>query len=128
MLTRKDVIDEVRTLTFRVSVKAADYEAALKPEVWPYRVVVRHYKAPRRPDTSWDGQLGQGVGRDVQGGGYRGGSGARSRQSFPPGHPGNGGSGQRQQMMSRQHLGNLELSNIYSALASLGGIVGSPRL
>ena len=48
MLTKKEVIEQVRTLTFRVSVKAADYEAALKPEVWPYRVGVRHYKAPKR--------------------------------------------------------------------------------
>ena len=46
MLTKKEVLDQVRTLTFRIAVKAADYEAALKPEVWPYRVGVRHYKAP----------------------------------------------------------------------------------
>ena len=32
-LTKPDVMDLVRTITFRVSVKAADYEAALKPEV-----------------------------------------------------------------------------------------------
>ena len=35
MLTKPDVINEVRTLTFRVAFKAADYESALKPEVWP---------------------------------------------------------------------------------------------
>ena len=37
LLTRKEVLDEVRFLTFRVVVKASEYEAALKPEVWPYR-------------------------------------------------------------------------------------------
>jgi hypothetical protein len=48
MLTKPDVVNEVRTLTFRVSVKASEYEAALKPEVWPYRVGVRHFRAPKR--------------------------------------------------------------------------------
>ena len=43
LLTRKEVLDEVRFLTFRVVVKASEYEDALKPEVWPYRVAVRHY-------------------------------------------------------------------------------------
>ena len=33
MLTRPDVIEQVRTLTFRVVVQADQYEAALKPEV-----------------------------------------------------------------------------------------------
>ena len=59
MLTKEEVIEQVRTLTFRIAVKAADYEAALKPEVWPYRVGVRHYRAPRRekPESSWQGQV-----------------------------------------------------------------------
>ena len=58
MLTRSDVIDQVRTLTFRVVVKASQYESALKPEVWPYRVGVRHYRAPRRDrlDNTWQNQ------------------------------------------------------------------------
>ena len=55
MLTKAEVVNEVRTLTFRVAVKASEYEAALKPEVWPYRVGVRHYKAPRkeRSEGGW---------------------------------------------------------------------------
>ena len=51
-LTRTEILDQVRTKTFKITVKAAQYEAALKPEVWPYRVAVRHYKAPRRQDTT----------------------------------------------------------------------------
>ena len=31
-LTKPEVVDLVRTITFRVAVKAADYEAALRPE------------------------------------------------------------------------------------------------
>ena len=64
-LTKPDVIDLVTTITFRVSVKAADYEAALKPEVWPYRVGVRHYRPPRRPDrdaSGWQDQSRQSGG------------------------------------------------------------------
>ena len=55
---------------------------ALKPEVWPYRVGVRHYKAPRRerPDNSWQGQVEQQGGGDVQRGGQRGGVGTRPKQ------------------------------------------------
>ena len=41
MLTKAEVVNEVRTLTFRVAVKPEEYEKALKPEVWPYRVAVR---------------------------------------------------------------------------------------
>ena len=41
LLTKKEVIANVRTLTFRVAVKAAEYELSLNPEVWPYRVGVR---------------------------------------------------------------------------------------
>ena len=61
-LTKQEVLDKVRTKTFKVTVKAAEYEAALKPEVWPYRVAVRHYKAPRRQDTTWSGQAGRAGG------------------------------------------------------------------
>ena len=61
-LTKPEVLDLVRTITFRVSVKAAEYEAALKPEVWPYRVGVRHYRAPRRADSGWHGQSRQSGG------------------------------------------------------------------
>ena len=35
-LTREDI--ETKTNTFKVVVKLADYERAMTPEVWPYRV------------------------------------------------------------------------------------------
>ena len=32
-----------RTNTFKVVVKLADYEKAMQPDIWPYRVGVRHF-------------------------------------------------------------------------------------
>ena len=46
-----------RTKSFKVTVKAAEHEIALKPEIWPYRVAVRYWRAERRPRTGgWDRQ------------------------------------------------------------------------
>ena len=36
--------DEARTKSFRIKVKAEDYEKAMNGETWPYRVRVRPYK------------------------------------------------------------------------------------
>ena len=76
LMTKPDVVNEVRTLTFTVAVKPADYDAALKPEVWPYRVAVRHYRAPRRerPEGSWQEQSGRSGGQiNAEGGEIRAG-------------------------------------------------------
>ena len=141
MLTRTDIIEQVRTLTFRVVVQADQYEAALRPEVWPYRVGVRHYRAPRRDRTenTWQGQaektgglvenVGTGgvQGRDQHGhptGSDRHGAGAQQRQFLPPGHPGL--VGKDQQNMRQIQPGPIELNNMYSILAALGGMA-SPR-
>ena len=43
-LTKDDVIPLVRNKTFKITVTPDQYEMALKPEIWPYRVAVRHYK------------------------------------------------------------------------------------
>ena len=55
-LTKAEVLPMVRTKTFKVTVKAAQYEKVLKPDIWPYRVAVRHYKAPKRSEQSWGDQ------------------------------------------------------------------------
>ena len=39
---------EARTNTFRVAIAIGDYEKALNPEVWPYRVAVRAFRPARR--------------------------------------------------------------------------------
>ena len=133
-LTKPEVMSLVRTITFRVAVKAADYEAALKPEVWPYRVGVRHYRAPRRPDSGWAGQSRQAGGnvspsdgtvRRAQstagGSGYPG-----NRQHLPPGHPGRVTSSQ--QVMGPIQPGPLELNNFWNILQTLGEHGGNPGL
>ena len=132
MLTRSDVIESVRTLTFRVDVKAAQYEAALKPEVWPYRVAVRHYRAPRRDRSggtdTWQGQSRQSGGQVSRQDGPGGtgqlaaGGGHQDRPYLPPGHGGR--VSPNQQTMSTFRPGGLELSNLYSVLAALGGEPG----
>ena len=140
ILTKPEVLALVRTITFRVSVKAADYEAALKPEVWPYRVGVRHYRAPRRPDradSGWRGQSSQSGGNinaDNTGGPGSGGGGhtsapgsgagghAGGRQQFPPGHPSR--AGPKQQYMAPRQPGPVEMSNFWNVLHSLGGEAG----
>ena len=53
---------DARTNTFRVRIKAAEYDKAMKPEVWPYRVGVRHYKPKRRTNPSWNDQSAQSGG------------------------------------------------------------------
>ena len=140
-LTKPDVLPMVRTITFRVAVKAADYEAALKPEVWPYRVGVRHYRAPRRPATDraesgWRGhssQSGGSISADNTGGslGARskgnqstggGGGYPSSGHHLPPGHAGRVGS--RQQFMSPRQPNQMEMSNFWNILHTLGGDVG----
>ena len=132
-LTKPEVMDLVRTITFRVAVKAADYEAALKPEVWPYRVGVRHYRAPRRPPTgsSWQGQSSQAGGKITSehpsnSRGYssspmnNGGAGHPSNgHHLPVGHPGR--VGPKQQIMGPRNLNSIEMSNFWNILQTLSG-------
>ena len=123
-LTKDDVLDKVRTKTFKITVKAAQYEAALKPEVWPYRVAVRHYRAPRRQDTTWSGQSGRTGGIIDKGAahggqerqpGQRGGTGGRQ---LPVGHQ-QQRHGQ-QQMTGPSFPDPVQLSNFFGLLGQLG--------
>ena len=140
MMTKKEIINDVRTLTFRVAVKPAEYEAALKPEVWPYRVAVRHYRAPRRDNRSggsWQGQSersggqintgGEGTGMSAGGGHEASGGGARQKvpgQHLPPGHAGY--AGQNQQRMGQHQPGLIEMRNLFSILSALEGEMPPP--
>ena len=131
MLTKPEVVDQVRTLTFRVAVKPEEYEAALKPEVWPYRVGVRHFRAPRRVESSWQGQA-ERAGGLVDNGGvspslgqFRADTGgARQKQYLPPGHGGQ--AGRQQQQVAQAQAGTLELRNMFSLLSALNGGLSSP--
>lgn len=70
--------EEARTNTFRVRIKASEYEKAMNPDVWPYRVGVRHFIPPKRKpqqQQSWEAQSAQAGGRinpQQQQRGYRG--------------------------------------------------------
>ena len=56
LMTKPDVIDNVNSLTFKVTLKAADLERALNPNLWPYRCSVRYFKnyRPKQNGASSD--------------------------------------------------------------------------
>ena len=56
--------ENARTNTFKVKIKASQYSKAMSPDVWPFRVGVRHYRQPRRDlnTTSWAQQSAQSGG------------------------------------------------------------------
>ena len=87
LMTRPELIKEnkVRSKSMKVTVIASEYEKAMSPDMWPFRVGVRHFKAPpRRRDQSdglqsqeeASGGSGQGQGQKPPGG---------QQQAFPPG-------------------------------------------
>ena len=73
MLTK---FEEARSLSFKVTIKAEDFEKANNPAIWPYRVVVRKFVNFRRKETDEFApnqqqvrgvrQLGQGAGGQGQ--------------------------------------------------------------
>ena len=86
-MTRSELLEEklVRSKTMRVTVKASEHSKAMNPDLWPFRVGVRLYKA-----QSWrQGQEANERRRPGQPGGGRGGQ-DQDRQHqkqphFPPG-------------------------------------------
>ena len=55
---------DARTNTFKIVIKACDFERAMSPDVWPYRVGVRMFKHKRTQNT-WSNQAGQ-TGGNIQ--------------------------------------------------------------
>ena len=53
---------EARTKSFRVKIKADDYDKAMSGETWPYRVRVRPYKHFRQKREESGGQFNVGGG------------------------------------------------------------------
>lgn len=66
---------EARTSSFRVQVRAQDYDKAMEAETWPYRVRVRPYRhfRQRQEGGQFGGAVGGNsqVGHAIQGGGGR---------------------------------------------------------
>ena len=115
-LTKPELVAEekVRSKTMKVTVKAAELEKAMDPGVWPYRVGVRHFRAPQRPrqgagDGSWASQSAQSGGRlDNINGRGNGGQGWRQQQNQGIKIP-----SRRQQQSSQP---TLELLNMWASL------------
>ena len=129
-LTKDEVLPNVRTKTFKVTVRPAQYENALNPEVWPYRVGVRHFRAPRRPDRegTWSNQSGRTGGLVDRGGQASAGAGG-----VQAGAQGRGGSGlvghanhkqgKHQQRMEQPAFPDpLQVSNLFNILGQLGSL------
>ena len=55
---------DARTNTFRIAIAISDYDKALNPEVWPYRVAVRPFRPSRkdRDQKSLEYQFGRSGG------------------------------------------------------------------
>ena len=55
-LTKPEVLDNVNSLTFKVTLKAADLDNALNPSIWPYRCSVRYFRnyRPKHDATNLD--------------------------------------------------------------------------
>jgi hypothetical protein len=121
-LTKDEVLPQVRTKTFKITVKAGQYEKALMPEVWPYRVAVRHFRAPKC-EGSWSEQSGRTGGRiGDQPGGRNGGRPPQHRPSagqLPVGHP-----NQRtnKQQVMKQTPDTIPLRNLYQLLDQMGSM------
>ena len=121
-LTKADVLPNVRTKTFKVTVKASHYEKALLPESWPYRVGVRHFRAARRTENSWQSQSARAGGlvdKESQRGGTDQAQGVNVQSGggnqYPVGHP----SRYRQQHQSLPDP--VQISNLFGILGRLGG-------
>ena len=138
-LTKAEVLPNVRTKTFKITVKPAQYETALNPEVWPYRVAVRHYRAPRKPESTWSNQSGRSGGVVDRGGGAA----AQGQQYGTHGGVAEGGAqggvrhtpvghhkykkNNQQQMMSQPLPDPLQIRNLFGILGQLGSLEIPPH-
>jgi hypothetical protein len=146
-LTKDEVLPNVRTKTFKITVKPAQYEMALKPEVWPYRVAVRHFRAPRRAESTWGNQAGRTGGivdrgdhPSAQGGDQLGAHGGGSQQGgahagqtqgdgvrqHPVGHQ-RYRRNQQQQKMVQPLPDPVQISNLFGLLDKLGSLEIPPH-
>ena len=115
-LTKPELVAEekVRSKTMKVTVKAAELQKAMDPGVWPYRVGVRHFRAPQRSrqgagEGLWASQSAQSGGRLDNITGRRNGSqGWRQQQNQSIKNP-----SRRQQPASQP---TLELLNMWASI------------
>ena len=95
-LTKQELLDEnkVRCKTMKVTVKAAQHDLAMNPDLWPLRVGVRHFRAPSSRSAngnSWASQSSQsgGIGKSSQSGGKGKSPGENKNHQHKKNHAGN---------------------------------------
>ena len=96
---------EARTNTFKIGIKPSDFDKAMSPDVWPYRVGVRMFKQKRTQNT-WSSQAGRTGGNIQPGVGQRG---------VQPGQYGAQRQSQPQREVQQRHS-VIETSNQYAVL------------
>ena len=115
---------EARKNTFKVVIKPADYEKAMNPQVWPYRVGVRHYKAPQRKEgMSWNEQAKQAGGGQVDSQGGNHGGGNVANQANRQSHNQQNRQQRYRANQNRPSPFNLDLQNRYQPLDGQNGDV-----
>ena len=107
---------DARTKAFRIAIAISDYEKALNPDVWPYRVAVRPFRPSRkdRDQKSLEYQFGRSGGVIQQH--------AQQQAHHAPAHhqqqaPRVHASQQQKQPLNATEV--LEISNRYEVLAGM---------
>ena len=122
-LTKKELLDEnvVRSQTMKVTVKAAHHEKAMNPDIWPLRVGVRYFRAPRRQNSDgndWESQSKQ------SGGSFNGQRGERNKDQ---GWNRSGGNRTpfKQRNRGFQPFNPIAVNNMFEVLGNMG-LMGHP--
>lgn len=119
LLTKEELLAEkkVRSKTMKVNVKAKDHEKAMCPEIWPFRVGVRYYRAEsRKPGGAGLVSRGPGVSQKVGPGSLHNQQNRhqpRDSQTRPP--PGSTEWGNMRNEQGRQDQ-EVDYRNLYSVL------------
>ena len=127
LMTRPELLKEnkVRSKSMKVTVTSSEYEKAMNPEMWPFRVGVRHFKAAsRRPEQDAAGQVQE----EVQGGGDRsqGARLGRQQQQQPQGPPGSREYGQRKRRNQYMEVGGWQTPRTALTVEDLLELLGRP--
>ena len=112
-------VNEARTFTFKVTIKAKDLEKAKEAEIWPYRVGVRMYKhfstKPKPEKLTFDNQTSQKGTRPLQPAGNKSPNSKQDKQEgIRPLHP----VGSKPPSSEQDKQDTIPLSNRFSALQS----------
>ena len=123
-ITKKELLDQnkVRSKTMKVVVKAKDHEKAMNPDIWPFRVGVRYFRAEsRKPGgpgglrQSSRGEAVRGVSSSTSQEAEAGGISNRDQRSIPGSSQ---WSNQRNQRRNQNQSTDISMNNLYKVLIS----------